>query len=397
MQLAAIVPAIEPLSHEVTTSVLFKELALGHGDTGSLSHERVRVLDGAVPLRIFQFLIFVAGHAIELQQPIGEAGASRKLSRPHFLGPPIPRNHGLRSRTARRGSYFQNVRQGLAAGLSGEVPGEILVMCEHLGSESDERIDVDLRRVPWLGSENGRVLQRSHASGSGVTESFDGAKAPGAASLCGEPCVDERVAETIGQRVSQQPWKTVERSARQLRELIVLSGERHRDWRDLNAAVDELRGELEGRVVPSVLHRDRSNGSPPQADLRDHDSSPHFHLRFVDVSDRRRPDARFRRWPANFNCSTGLTVGDGTSASKRSTMSKARQTRTRPDSRAATSPDSRRSTVRFDTPASSASDACVRFRASRAPARRLPTSRRMASSESCPMILIVRHLRRTIP
>jgi hypothetical protein len=167
-------------------------------------------------------------------------------------------------------------------------------MREHLRREFDQGIHVDFCGAPWLRSEHWIVLKRSHSSASRVTESLNRTEAAGAAALRGEPCVNERVAETVWQRVSQHPGETVERSAWQIRELVILSAERHGYWGDLNAASHELRGELEGGIVASVFHGDRSNGSPPQADLLDHDSSPHFHFFFVDVVGLRRPDARFR-------------------------------------------------------------------------------------------------------
>ena len=127
-------------------------------------------------------------------------------------------------------------------------------MGEHLRRKCDQSIHVDSCGAPWLRSERWGVLKRSHSSASGVTESLNRTEAAGAAALRGEPCVNERVAETVWQRVSQHPGKTVERSGWQIRELVALSAERHSYWGDLNAASHKLRGKLEGGMVASVFH-----------------------------------------------------------------------------------------------------------------------------------------------
>ena len=65
---------IEAAGHEVPAAVLLEQPALGHRDAGRACHQRVGVLDRAVPLRVLELLVLVAGHAVELQQPVLEAG-----------------------------------------------------------------------------------------------------------------------------------------------------------------------------------------------------------------------------------------------------------------------------------------------------------------------------------
>src|SRR5438477_9509604 len=140
------------------------------------------------------------------------------------------------------------------------------MMREHLGGELDECINVDFHGAPRLRSERRDVLESSHASVSRVTESLDCTEASGAAALRRKPRVDERVAESVWQGVSQQAGKTVERSTWQIGKLVDLSTERHHDRRELNAARDELGSELERCGVACVFHRDRSDRPPPQTD-----------------------------------------------------------------------------------------------------------------------------------
>lgn len=101
VQLTAVVEAIEPASHEMTATVLFEQAALGHRGAGSLGHERVRVLDGPVPLRVFKLLVLVTGNTVELQQPVRETWPGRQLPGAHLVRSPIPRNDSLGPRSPR--------------------------------------------------------------------------------------------------------------------------------------------------------------------------------------------------------------------------------------------------------------------------------------------------------
>ena len=216
--------------------------AFGHLDAGRPRHGVIRVFDQPVALGIFQLPVPVAGHAVELEQPMGKAVAGLDLSGANFIGLGMPGDDRLRSGAARRGADPQDVLQDLLPASRRKGAFKSRTPGEDVAGELDERRDVDARR-PVLRTFGGEELERAHAARSNVAEAFDGVEVARVASLSGEPCIDERVAEAVGERVREKARQAVESLPRQRRKRVDLVGQRHRERCHLPAAGHE------GRVV----------------------------------------------------------------------------------------------------------------------------------------------------
>jgi len=72
-------------------------------------------------------------------------------------------------------------------------------MREHLGSQFDQLIHVYLGRSLQRRPPGGRELERTHAAYSDVAESLNCVEALRPSTLSGEPRIDQRIAEFIGQ------------------------------------------------------------------------------------------------------------------------------------------------------------------------------------------------------
>ena len=222
VDLAARGRAVETPGHEVMPAGLVQDPAFGHPDAGRPRHEVIRVFDQPVTRGIFQFPVPVAGHAVELEQPVGKAVAGLDLPRANLIGLGIPGDDGFRAGAARRGADAQEVLQGpLAAGrrqgaFESRAPGE------DLAGELDERCDMDGRR-PVGRAPGGEELERAHAAPSDIAEAFDGVEVARVASLPGEPGIDERSAEAVGERVREQARQAVEGLASQRRKRVDLA------------------------------------------------------------------------------------------------------------------------------------------------------------------------------
>ena len=183
---------------------------------------------------------------------MGKAVAGLDRSGAHFVGLGIPGDDGLRSGAARRGADSQDVLQGpLPAGrregaFKSRTPGE------DFAGEFDERCDIDgcgpVRRTP-----GGEELERTHAARSDVAEAFDGVEIARVASLSGEPGIDERIAEAVGEGVREEARQAVEGLPGQRRKRVDLARQPHGERRHLPAAGYEGRVVLEmGRVAVVV-------------------------------------------------------------------------------------------------------------------------------------------------
>jgi len=109
MQFAAITQAIEPPRHEMPPAALFQQIAFGHLDAGIRGHEGVRILDHRISFGVIEFLVLVGADPVELEQPVVEAGRGFHLARAHFIRVAIPRDDGLRPRTACGGAHTQHL------------------------------------------------------------------------------------------------------------------------------------------------------------------------------------------------------------------------------------------------------------------------------------------------
>src|SRR5579859_7105699 len=178
----------------------------------------------------------------------------------------------------------------------------------------------------------------------------------------------------------------------QIGKRIYALAQRHGDGGHFNTAAGKGGIILEGGKSSALLQGDGTDGTTPQFDFRQsHGSSPHCHFWGPGLAALAR-EARLRRLPPSFNCSTGLGSGSGTRSSSRSPRSRTRHTRINPDNWGETSPDSRRCTVLLETPAAVASWTCVRFLSSRKRASRRPISVRTAASVVCLVILITHQI-----
>ena len=74
MSLTTIAFAIEAARHEMPTAAFLEQAALAHHNASGTGHLVLGELDRPVPLRVVEFLVPVAGDAVELQQPVLEAG-----------------------------------------------------------------------------------------------------------------------------------------------------------------------------------------------------------------------------------------------------------------------------------------------------------------------------------
>ena len=81
MQFLATLKPVEAARHEVSTSVFLEQAALADVNARRTGHQRIGIFDHAVTFGIFKFLVLVAADAVELEDPVIEAGAGRNLAR----------------------------------------------------------------------------------------------------------------------------------------------------------------------------------------------------------------------------------------------------------------------------------------------------------------------------
>ena len=120
VQLARCSDAVEPLCEEVRSWPLFEELALRHIDTGRLRHLRIGELDAPEPEWVGEFFVSVLGNAVELEQPVFEAGGQvRGLAGSNLAGCLVVCNHGLGAGASRRRANREDLGEVVAVAHAG--------------------------------------------------------------------------------------------------------------------------------------------------------------------------------------------------------------------------------------------------------------------------------------
>ena len=196
---------------------------------------------------------------------MGRAVAGLDLPGADFIGLGMPGDDCLRSGAARGGADSQDGLQcllpvsGCKRASKSRTPGE------DLAGELHERRDVDGCGLV-LRAGGGDELEGAHAASADVAEAFDGVEVAWVASLPGEPRIDERIAETVGEGVREEAGQAVERLPRQRRKRVDLAGQRHGERRDLPAAGNEVRVVLEMGETAVVVPARRPDRASPEPD-----------------------------------------------------------------------------------------------------------------------------------
>ena len=245
VQLLASRESIEASGHKVSSAIFLQEPALAHGDARRLRHQVIGILDGSITLWVFQLLVLVARHAVELQQPVIESVPRRDLPRAHLVRLAIPRDHRFGPRRV------------------AQITFQFATMRQDFGRQPHQRSNLDLHRLARLRAQPRRELQRTHTARASVAEPLHGLEALGRAALRRQPGVDQRVAELVRQRIRQQPRQTVKHVSRQRGKFIHALAQRHRQRRNLNPAPGKRGIVLEGSVIPPFVHRDGPDRPPP--------------------------------------------------------------------------------------------------------------------------------------
>ena len=263
MQLAATGQTIETPRHEMPPAVFFQQAALAHVHACGQCHQVVRVLDGTVALRVFKLLVLVATDAVEFQQPMVKALTCGDLPGAHFVGIAVPGDHRLGARAASRGADAQDVLQCIGAACVGKRSRKVVAPAQHVGRQLHQGIDVDFFRNPRSRPGCRRKLKRPHATCTGIAKPLHRIEARRRATLCGQPRIDQRIPELVGQRIRQQARQTVKRAQRQRGKGIHAVAQWHGDGRHLDAARRKCRRVLKCCGRGAVVQRNRTNGPAP--------------------------------------------------------------------------------------------------------------------------------------
>ena len=206
---------------------------------------------------------------------MGEAVAGLDLSGADFISLGIPSDDRLRSGAARGGADSQDGLQCLLPVSGRKRASKSRTLGEDLASEFHERRDVDGCGLVFRAG-GGDELEGAHAASSGITEAFDGVEVAWVASLPGEPRIDERIAETVGEGVREEARQAVERLPWQRRKRVDLVGQRHGERRDLPAAGNEGRIVFEMGETAIVVPTHCPDRASPEPDFGyRHGSLPH--------------------------------------------------------------------------------------------------------------------------
>ena len=196
MHLAPVGVAVEAPRHEVAAPALVVQAASCHLDSRRPRHPRVRVLDAAEAERVSQFPVAVVRDAVELENPVLEAGRRVHLAGPELAGCRVPSEHRLRAGPASRSSDAQDVLEGRLFVVAAEAPRQAGALVEDAVGEVDEFRDLD-GDAPPPSPHRRAELEGAHTPGANVAESVHRAERLGAAAGLGQPHIDESVPETL--------------------------------------------------------------------------------------------------------------------------------------------------------------------------------------------------------
>ena len=267
--------AVEAAGHEVGASpvffggvtgvllVFFKQATVGHFDAGGTGHEVVGEFDAAEAGGFAEGLLV---GAVELEEPVLEAGRGGDLAGADFVGGRVPGDDGFGAGTAGGGADLDDFLEGL--GLGGfEVDGELGAVLEDLGGEVGELGDFDGDAGALARADDGVEFQGAHGAGAHVAETFDGGKIPRGTALAGEPEIDEGVAETVGQGIGEEAWEAAEGLWIEAGEGVEVAGiGGHHERGDGEVLAGEGGGVLEGAEVAGRVPGDGTDLLVPEAD-----------------------------------------------------------------------------------------------------------------------------------
>ena len=262
--------AIEAAGHEVAARALLEEAALGHGDAGGGGHLGVGVLDPAVGRAVTQ-VVAVAVHAgradaVELDEPVLEPGLERGEGREDAIVARMEGDEGLGPRTAgARADLDELLERGVGAGAVGEAATD----GEPRGEDELGQVD-GAGGLILVGAGGWAELEGTHGPIGDVGQAIEGRDAVLRDVVLGHPRVDERVAEGVGQAVSEQRREVMEglwSEFRPLGKVVGLGAAGHAQGRELDAARAPLGAVLEDESPRRGILGDRAHESVPDPDL----------------------------------------------------------------------------------------------------------------------------------
>ena len=121
-------------------------------------------------------------------------------------------------------------------------------------------------------------FQCAHAAVAHVGQSVERSDVLFLDAVCGHPCIDQAVAEIVGERISQHSGQAFERQFRQVGEDegLACGSQGHFEGRQLDASSDELGVVLEGVITEARIEGDCADAPAPDSYFDDRHGFVHF-------------------------------------------------------------------------------------------------------------------------
>ena len=263
VDLASLRSPVKTAGHEVTATVLMVQAAVCHLNASGTRHKVIGVFDASVSFRICQFSLLTVGNAVELQQPVLEAGVGLDLARSKLAGFGMPCQHGLRTGAAGRCADAQDLLERLLVAIRTEATCKMLAFDERPIGKVNQCVEVD--SGAFSTTDQGRFeLQRADPAAADVAEPVHRTEVLATLAGIGQPNVDEVVSVAIGQRVREQSRQPTERIPIQGRKGVRSRPHGHGQRGDFDVPQMEVGIVLKDADPSGRIPGDRPKPAPPQ-------------------------------------------------------------------------------------------------------------------------------------
>ena len=262
MDLPAPRRSVVATGHEVGPSALLEEPTLHHLNAGRPGHQVVGVLNA--PVATGRPETEIIADAVQLDDPLLEAGVRRDLPGADLVGGRVDGHHDLRPGASGRGSDGDQVAERLGdPRLAVELPSH------RVACGGDQLGELNGRGIDRSRSPRGAELERADPALAEVGQAVQRADIARPHALARQLLFDQRVPERVGKRVGQQRGEAVEGVDGQRREDVGLGAQRHGRRCEVGGRVDPFRRVFEDVEPARRVERHRADPAAPGRDLND--------------------------------------------------------------------------------------------------------------------------------